>query len=170
LTVKGRYLGDTESGWRLVAVLRVIQRFLSHEEAASWYERQNKPLPSNCLVDGNPPKPFELTNGDPPAEVKQTATAAKHDFVGVIRLWDATYRQRVARWPVFLATESEFIDLNNPPQLGEQQIRSVFDRIPRTLNPPQIACAQLEHLVQLAAGNNLTQAIMKNRIEPHIPR
>jgi hypothetical protein len=103
-------------------------------------------------VDGNPPRPFELTNGDPPAEVKKTGAAAKHDLVGVIRLWNATYRQRVAHWPVFLATEPEFLELNDPPQLAEAQMRSIFGDIPGTLNPPRIACERLERLVQLATA------------------
>jgi hypothetical protein len=68
LTVKGKYLGAREFGWHLVAVLRVIHRFESHKDAAAWYGRQNQPLPSNCCVYGNLPRPFESTNGDP--EVK----------------------------------------------------------------------------------------------------
>ena len=152
-TVKGKYRADAENGWRLVAVLRVIQRFESHNDAAAWYKQQNQPLPSNCLVDGNPPKPFELTNGDPPAEVKKRVAAAKYDFVGVIRLWDATYRERIAKHPVFLATEAEFLELIDPPQLHESQVRAIFGQIPSTLNPPQITCEQLERLVQLARGD-----------------
>jgi hypothetical protein len=151
LTVKGKYLGDPESGWRLVAVLRVIQRFPSHDEGALWYARQSEPLPSNCLVDGNPPKPFEFTNGDPPAEVKKRM-AAKRDSVQAIRLWDATYRQRVARWPVFLATRAEFIELNQPPQLCEKHMLAIFNKIPGTLNPPKISCEKVEGLVRLATG------------------
>ena len=153
LTVKGQYLDDAEPGWRLVAVLQVVQRFASHDDAAAWYGQQAKPLPSNCLVDGNPPKPFELTNGDPPAEVKKRMAAAKHDLVGVIRLWDATYRQRVVHWPVFLATALEFLALNSPPQLRETQMRAVFGGIPSTLNPPRITFQQLERLMQLATGH-----------------
>ena len=103
-------------------------------------------------MDGNPPKPFELTNGDPPAEVRKRVAEAKHDLVGIIRLWDATYRQRVANWPVFLATEPEFLELNNPPQLGEPQKRAVFGDIPGTLNPPRITYQRLECLMQLARG------------------
>jgi hypothetical protein len=151
LTVKGQYLDDAEPGWRLVAVLRVVQRFASHDEAAAWYRQQARALPSNCLVDANPPKPFELTNGDPPKEVKERM-AGESDPVRGVRLWDATYRQRVAKWPVFLATQPNFIELNNPPRLGEAQMREIFGRVPSTLNPPRIACGQLEALIQLAAG------------------
>lgn len=149
LTVKGSYVGAHERGWRLVAVLRVIQRFLSHNEAASWYARQGQPLPSNCLVDGNPPKPFEFTNRNPPAEVKKRV-AAERDFVGATRLWDATYRRRVANWPVFLATEAEFIELNDPPLLLPSHMVAIFGGIPSTLNPPEIAGEQVRRLVKLA--------------------
>jgi hypothetical protein len=91
LTVKGKYLGASESGWHLVAVLRVILRFESHNDAAVWYERQNQPLPNNCFVRGNPPRPFELTNGNLPKEIK-SQIGAKRDFNRAVRLWDMTYR------------------------------------------------------------------------------
>jgi hypothetical protein len=151
LTVKGQYLDDAEPGWRLVAVLRVVQRFASHDEAAAWYRREARSLPSNCLVEANPPKAFELSNGDPPKEVRERM-AGESDPVRAVRLWDATYRQRVAKWPVFLATQADFIELNHPPHLGESQMRAIFGRVPSTLNPPRIACRQLEALVQLATG------------------
>ena len=54
---------------------------------------------------------------------------------------------------VFLATEAKFIELNHPPQLREVHMREIFaGRIASTLNPPKIACEQLERLVQLATG------------------
>jgi|SRR5208283_1187834 len=152
LTVKGKYFNDPENGWRLVAVLRVIRRFSSHKEAASWYESQDQPLPSNCLVDGNPPKPLEFTNGSPPAEVRKRVEG-KQVSIRIVRLWDATYRQRVTKWPVFLATEAEVIELNRPPRVSETQMRSAFGRIPSTRNPPKITCEQLEHLVRIATGH-----------------
>lgn len=147
LTVRGRYLGDSESGWRLVAVLRVVHRFASHAEAAVWYEERSQPLPNNCFVEGNLPKPLELTNGNPPKEVRERG---EHDPVRIIRLWDATYRKRIAGWPVFLVTQVELLDLNNPHFLSETQMRSVFGRIPSTLNPPEITRNQLDNLIRLA--------------------
>jgi hypothetical protein len=126
-----------------------VYRFESHADAASWYQRQNQPVPSNCFVEGNPPEPFEFTNGDPPDEVKQRG---ENDPVRVIRLWDATYRQRIGKWPVFLATETEFLELNQPPRVSEAQMRRIFGRIPATLNPPEIARDQLDSLVRLATA------------------
>jgi hypothetical protein len=152
LTVKGKYLSAREFGWHLVAVLRIIQCFESHSDAAEWYGRQNQPLPSNCFVHGNPPKQFKFTHGAPPKEIKDQI-ATKGECNRAIRLWDMTYRQRVGKWPIFLATEAEFIELNHPPHLSEVQMRNIFaGRIPSTQNPPKIACEQLERLLQLATG------------------
>jgi hypothetical protein len=148
ISVKGRYLGEAEAGWRLVAVLKVAERFESHELASEWYDLQGCPLPSNCVVEGNPPRPFHLTNGRPPADVAKRIDGTR-DPATAIRLWDATYRGRVTRWPVFLACESEFLELVSPRQLHRDQMIAVFGRIPGTLNPPEIACGQLDQLLQL---------------------
>ena len=48
LTVKGKYSGDLEPGWRLVAVLRIRRCFPSHEDAADWYLQHGLLIPSNC--------------------------------------------------------------------------------------------------------------------------
>jgi hypothetical protein len=99
----------------------------------------------------NPPKPFELTNGNPPAEVNLRLTG-EPDFRAAIRLWDATYRSRVSKWPVFLATKPEFLELNRPPQLREPHIIEIFGKVPATLNPPQITTHQLQRLVDASAN------------------
>jgi hypothetical protein len=152
LTVKGRYWGQRDPHWRLVAVLRVIQRFAAHSVAAAWYAEQGLSLPSNCLVPGNAPKPFDLTNGNPPAAVRARVEAAV-DSEGAIRLWDAVYRRRVALHPMMLATEPEFLELHRPPEVHVQDLRSIFGRIPATLNPPTVECGQLDALIELARGS-----------------
>lgn len=149
LTVKSKDAGDQAPGWRLIAVLRVSRRFSDHDEAAGWYVGQGCPIPSNCLVDGNPPKAFEFTNQNPPAKVKKRV-AVESDSSHAIRLWDATYRRRVGEWPDFLATKVESLDLFHPPQLLEADLVKVFGEIPGTLNPPKITRNQLRRLVKLA--------------------
>jgi hypothetical protein len=74
------------------------------------------------------------------------------DPVRAVRLWDATYRGRVAKWPLFLATEPRFLELVDPPQVSESQMRNVFGSIPATLNPPKISCEELSKLVHLATN------------------
>src|SRR5207245_1497794 len=84
LTTKGRYLNDTVSGWRLIAVLRVLKRFNSHRDAAAWYKARSVPLPSNCVVAGNPPKSLRLTDGGDGRDACVAPARA-------IRLWDEFY-------------------------------------------------------------------------------
>jgi hypothetical protein len=151
LTVKAKYEGDATPGWRLVAVLSVNNRFSDHHEAARWYTLKGSSLPSNCLVPDNPPKAFELTNRNPPAEIKKRVRL-QSDSRLAIRLWDATYRQRVSEWPVFLATTAEFLQLNHPPKLQEAQIVEVFGKIPATLNPPRITPDQVRRLLDFATN------------------
>src|SRR5258708_989632 len=69
-----------------------------------------------------------------------------------IRLWDAGYRRRVARYHVVLATQPEFLELHRAPEVHHQDLLSIFGRSPATPNPPAIACHQLDALLQLAAG------------------
>ncbi len=155
ITVQGRYFGLRELHWRLVAVLRVIHRFGSHVEAASWYAKQALSLPSNCLVEGNPPKSFELTNRDPPVSVKERILS-ENDPVRAVRLWDAGYRSRVAKWPVFLVTEPDFLDVTSPPKLNRADFEATLGRVPGTLNPPEISCSQLDALLQIVTRRHAT--------------
>jgi len=149
LTVKGRYFSDCESGWRLVAVLRVAQRFSTHEEAAAWYLDQGLRLPINCLVANNPPMRLEFTIQNPLSRFKRQS-GTELDPVRMVQQWDAKYHQRVAAWPVFLATEILFLELNDPPQITNSQMRAIFNSIPATRNPPEIPCAKLDQLIQIA--------------------
>jgi hypothetical protein len=151
LTVKGRYLDQRQPHWRLVAVLRVVQRFESHPQAAEWYVGEGLSVPSNCLVEGNPPKAFEFTNGMPPADVK-ARLAEEADPEKAIRLWDAGYRRRVAQHPTFLATQPEFLELHRAPEIHHQDLLTIFGSVPATLNPPVVSCLQLDALLQLAGG------------------
>jgi hypothetical protein len=153
ITVKGRYLDDREAGWRLVAVLRVVHRFESHAEAASWYKSKGQPLPSNCLVRGNQPKPLRLTNRRPPQAIRKKLLKEKNSTCAV-QMWDDTYQARVRHWPVFLVTEAEFLELDRPPELSPADMQEVFGRIPFTLTPAKIRGEQLAHLVALATGRS----------------
>jgi hypothetical protein len=58
MTCKGRYGEPREPHRRLTAVLEVIAVVPSHAEAAHWYRDRDLPLPSNCMVPGNLPKPL----------------------------------------------------------------------------------------------------------------
>src|SRR5438552_3680384 len=63
MTVKDSYPPTAFAHWRLIALLRVVHRFESHNDAAAWYRDRGLPLPSNCMVNGNPCFPYEMTAG-----------------------------------------------------------------------------------------------------------
>lgn len=88
LTKKGRY-GAGPRHWRFVAVLEVLQRFESHDQAAGWYLSRGLELPTNCIVDGHAPLALERTGGP-----RGLAKLQKHfDPETIVRSWDSNYRK-----------------------------------------------------------------------------
>jgi hypothetical protein len=136
VTVKGQWEGASVRHRRLVAVLRVRERFASHEEAASWYRASNLPLPSNCLVSGNAPIPFEQTVQDRPD----------------LHRWDLAYHAIARSHPVFLVTDALFRDVEDPPVVTDEMLMDTFGRMPGTQNPPVIARDQGLRLLELAGA------------------
>lgn len=147
MTVKGRYEPVQFSHWRLVAILRVVRRFESHNDAAAWYQARDLPLPSNCMVEGNNPLPYDMTIGViPPSKFGSTSNTD-----ALLRVWDRGYRERASKCGVFLACETDFMELYQPPILTDETMLGIFGRIPPTLTPPAISeseYAALHALVQ----------------------
>lgn len=135
LTCKGRYAGHI--GWCLVALLTVKHRFESHAAAADWYAAQGYGLPSNCIVRGNNPQPYDRTNRRLPADVRARVGVAT-DSVRAVRLWNATYAARARDCSVILACRADFLELWHPRVLSCRDMISIFGRIPVTQNPPKI--------------------------------
>jgi hypothetical protein len=138
--------------WRLVAVLRVVQRFPSHADAAVWYRGKGLQPPSNCFVDGNPPKALEFTNGRPPKEIRARGDWRENPD-RTIRLWDRSYRARIQKWPMFLACRAEHLELTDPMTVDDAQIVKLFGYVPATQNPPRIDCNVIDVLVALASNS-----------------
>lgn len=115
----------TVVGWwkrRLVAVLRIRERFDSHEEAAAWYRELGLPLPSNCMVKGNDPIPYDQTVQDQPDLVR----------------WDLGYRARTRAHPMFLATDAVYCNVLDPPIVSNDVLMEAFGRRPGTRNPGRV--------------------------------
>src|SRR5262249_35923590 len=98
ITVKDSYSPVTFGHWRLIAMLRIINRFESHTEAAVWYRENGLSLPSNCIVDGNSCFPYDMTAG---TEARRFGNVA--DIDELLRRWDLNYRVRARRNGTFLA-------------------------------------------------------------------
>jgi hypothetical protein len=133
VTVKGRWNPVPERHRRLVAVLQVRERFPHHEAAADWYRELGLPLPSNCMVRGNGPIPYQQT-------VQDQADPER---------WNLGYMAVARAHPVFLATDPLHLNMNDPPVVTDEILRTVFGREPGTQNPPQITQAEADQLLDL---------------------
>jgi len=147
---------------RVVAFLEVVKRCESHEAAAAWYRNEGFPLPSNCLVEGNPPLPLERSAGFEPAVFKRIGKAkperrqilTDHTY----QEWDQEYLEKVRNWPVFIITKPLFLELKNPPPVYEKELKQIFGRVPGTRTPPWIADEEFDALLDLCKKKQLTAA------------
>lgn len=141
ITIKGNILKLGIRHWRLVAVLKVFHRFMSHRETADWYQRQSIPIPSNCMIPNNPPLPIDMT-------------APITDFKTDLRKWDLDYWKRAGQYGDFLACKSQFKELYDPPVITDELMRQVFGRIPGTQNPGEITNEEFNALSQECSIDN----------------
>jgi hypothetical protein len=134
ITKKGRY-GGAAPHWRLVAILEVIERCKSHEEAAAWHRGRDLPLPRNLMIEGSSPAPLHETD----SIVPKSCGGAKDELAA----WDAEYRERAQRWPMVLICDAKFRELHEPPVIEQSHL-------PGTRNPPQLRDELWEQLRRLA--------------------
>ena len=149
LTVKKSFGQKTESHYKVVAHLRVHVSFTSHAEAAAWYTASGVAIPSNCMVPGNPPIPYEQTNGRPGKEWQSYSDAEK------LRRWDATYRFRARQVGSFHACESLWCELQQPPKLLTTDFVEILGRAPCTQTPPSFAVTKIRALLLRAQQNGV---------------
>jgi hypothetical protein len=143
ITNQGLYGG--KAGWALVALLNIVKRFESHAAAAEWYRTSGFAVPSNCIVPGNPPQLYHLTNQKPPDVVAERVDT-EADPERAVQLWDGTYAKRAKECGVFLACEANFLELWHPPVLRHSDFHAIFGRVPGTQNPPHITPDQFRTL------------------------
>ena len=134
ITKKGSYL-NVKSHWRLCAILKVKIVFENRLKASEWYKKNNEMIPSNCMVQGNIPNDLDRTIG-----------ARKHES---LEKWDLGYKIRSRKWPVFVVTNTIFKELDSPPIITEEDMISIFKRIPATRNPPQIKKSEYENVLKM---------------------
>lgn len=158
ITVKGKWFEDYDH-YRLVAILVVKDKKETHYNAAAWYRHNNINLPSNCMVADNSPYQFHETAGDFEKisgirrflnydEDKQKVLGMKR-----VEIWDKMYLERSINCGAFIITNPIFIELTNPPILTEENMRTIFGKVPITQNPNKIKKEQLKNLATFANIN-----------------
>jgi hypothetical protein len=129
MTCKGRYGESPDRNHRLTAILEVTVVLPSHENAAAWYRTHDLPLPSNCMVPGNPPKPLEQSH-------QKHRERRQFDDDRLFRRWDAEYRRRASLYGMFLVCRPLFRDLSwDAPIVKDELLLSAFGHVPSTQNP-----------------------------------
>lgn len=128
MTQKRTY-GGSSAHRRLAAILRVQQLFKTHGDAAKWYRSLGLPLPGNCIVKSNPP-----------LSVRHSHRINEHrkieDDARFTKRWDIGYQRRARQFPSFVVCEPVFRCLDwSAPQVRDEDLLAVFDRIPGTQNP-----------------------------------
>lgn len=155
LTTVGRYAGadacEDEEHWRLVALLRVAQRFESHADAAAWYTRSRLALPRNLVVPGNAPLAFEHTDGVGADGDEETSRA-------IVKRLEAEHRARAQQYGTVLVCDVLFRELADPPAITRAQWTSWCGGVPRTRTPPEIAAPLWARLERVASVRRAPRA------------
>ena len=142
LTVKSDYGNLGETHYRLTAILKIYKRFENHQDAASWYLKNKIQLPSNCLIDGNPPLAIEKTAGLKPTQMKrimnQDESIRNKQLSKMLKEWDDEYWDKTKKYPVFLVCKKIFVDLINPPIFFIKDFIKIFGIVPVTRTPLEI--------------------------------
>ncbi len=94
---KAAYKGKA-AFWCLTALLKVEARFDDHWEAAAWYMENEGHVPSNCMIDYNPPIKFEKTLGYYAKEEKEFKQNSRY-----LQPWDNSYKRRAETYPAMFA-------------------------------------------------------------------
>lgn len=127
MTKRGNYVeGIVEAYWHLASILEVIEICKNHKEAAEWFVKQRLPIPSNCIIEGNPPLDKELFG------------SKCHD--------EEKYKSRAKEYPTYCICKKIYVELNMPPIITKNTLKDIFGKVPGTENPKEISVEQLEAL------------------------
>lgn len=137
ITRKSKY-NLTEGHWKLVAILSIIERLESHEEAFKWYNEKQIEIPSNCMVKENP-------------SIELSRTAGLPKGINNEKDWDQIYFSRSRNYPAFLICKPKFINTKTPVDLSGGLMKGLIgtDR-PGTQNPKKLSLEQLNSFLKLS--------------------
>lgn len=143
VTVK-RHYGLPRAHHRLIAHLRVIEEFESHDLAAYWYEVIcGLRIPSNCMVSGSQPIPLDRTH-------RRLTELRRTDPERRLAAWDRGYWLRAESVPKFLACKRIFSATRNPPPIFEEDWLETLGYVPSTQTPTDHDLDEVRELVRRA--------------------
>lgn len=153
MTVKHNYDNVGIPHYRLTAILKIIEKFENHSAAAMWYKNKKISIPSNCLIESNPPLPVEKTLGFGKREMIRiyNLEKLKKDTILKAKLggWDGEYWEKIKKYPVFLVCRKLYVNLENPPILFEKDLIRIFKRVPGTRTPPAITQDEYKFILKV---------------------
>lgn len=139
MTKVGRWdNGSRDSVWKLVAAVLVAEVLPTHEIAAEWYLGQGQALPSNIMVPGNPPEPWERTSRWIRKELRERLGDPEANPIRTIAVWDAQYRGRAHAHPAVAVCSVISRRLWTPPTVTRGDWVPLFGGVPHTLTPSAI--------------------------------
>lgn len=159
--VAQKYLN--QDTYNLTAILKVINVFPNHISASKWYETNCLPIPSNCMIKGNPPKDFNLTGSNYNSQkkmkdyfslslIEKTKEARKQ-----LIIWNKEYNTRADQYPSFVITEYLYNHIINPIPIHKNQLRNIFNGvIPGTQNPKNLSKEEFNKLKTFITNANKT--------------
>lgn len=158
VTVKGKWFTDFNH-YRLIAILEVIDRKETHMLARSWYYHKGIKVPSNCMVEGNPPYSFVETAGNYEKQTdignflnylpdKQKVIAERR-----IKIWNDEYLRKSKKWGAFIITRPVYLNLDDPPILTEEDIFSIFSKRINTRTPKKLSKSEFKEIAKFANIN-----------------
>ena len=120
LTKKRRYDRDAEPSMRLTAVLEVVRKFDSHEDAAAWLVGEGRTPPPNCLVAGN-----DGLCADACAPCSTDTRLESEE-----RYW-----RRAEQYPAYFICDPLWLCLESPPTVTDAILESALGRVPTVQTP-----------------------------------
>lgn len=158
MTVQGKWNTNYDHH-RIIAILEVIERKENHLQAKLWYESKGLTIPSNCMVDDNPPHPFFETAGnyENKTDIKNflSYSPEKQKIIGERKLasWDKEYLEKSKKWGAFIITKPIFLNLTDPPILTDNDIFNIFKKKINTRTPKKLTAAEFKEIAKFAGIN-----------------
>lgn len=141
MTIKAAYR-SADRHRRLVALLEVTDRFDSHAEAADWYRSNGLNLPNNLMVAGNVAHPLSHSHRRHHG-CKRGCGSDSHVA------WDREYADRATRFGRVVTCQPRYVDTGwDASIIHDEDLQSVFGRMPGTENPGAIPLDYIKPLMQ----------------------